>query len=165
MKRLRHLLWVLLGVAASITLWSCGEEDYILNSHPHAIYFCIEDEDGNNILQGQINDDPQTFEVKDVKDRCRILSEDGKIYDVPVYLCYDKNHQTVVHVDDMSPYYQVWLTITDDDTEDIVFEAKKKDVDWYDIVWIYKDTEIAQSRPTTSVTLVRHDDGTYTLKE
>lgn len=75
-------------------------------------------------------------------------------------------------IDPLCKYTKFWIRLFDDDTEEIVFEAKDPKVDFYEITWMFKGKSI--KRGTIDIlgilnvpiaTLVRHDDGTYTLKE
>lgn len=186
MKRLKNMIWVMLGVAVSITLWSCGEKEEVikeLSNHPFLFFF--EDEAGNDILVelndgGILSDEPNFFQAF-IKNRCSYLSLDNeirnewigivrsRIYDEWISInrsyIYDASelHEFVL-IDPMCRYSKLWLRLFKDDVEDIVFEAKNinsKD-DWHtDIVWLFKGKEISR----TFSTLVRHNDGTYTLKE
>lgn len=171
-------MWVLLGVAASITLWSCGEEEaFVDDNGPHPFVFYVEDEDGNDILIDRLNCEMITnnlvpsrpYSRAIVKGRCSVL--DGNITHDDRWIMIYKypDEREFAEIDPITTYTKFWIRLFDDDTEEIVFEAKDPKVDFYEITWIFKGKNVKKiKRDGINVpvaTLVRHDDGTYTLKE
>ena len=166
MKRLQRVLWMLLGVVtASIALWACGEEDYLDNHSPHPFKFYVVDESGNNILldrfDGEIRSDEYKFSSV-AEGRCRSLDiDDGDCHDERIYVEKLPDEPAYVMINPFGYYSQITLRLFTDDTEEIVLNMHKYNKDWYKIRWEYKGVEVERE----GITLVRHDDGTYSLKE
>lgn len=165
MKKLKRVLWVLLGVAASIALWSCGEEDYLDNHSPHPFKFYVVDESGASILvdkfDGEIMSDDYKF-VSVVEGRCRSLDIEKDVYnDERIYIEQFSDEPAYVMINPFGYYSQITLKLFPDDTEEIALNMQKYNKDWYKIKWEYKGVEVDRE----GITLVRHDDGTYSLKE
>lgn len=177
MKGLKHMLWVLLGVVASMTLCACGEEDYLINNSPHPFIIYVEDEDGNDILIDRLNDEMITndlviskpYSIAIVEGRCSIV--DGELtHDNEWIIIYKyPDGREFAEIDPIVTYTKFWIRLFDDDAEEIVFEAKDPKVDFYKITWMFKGKNVKKIESdginVPIATLVRHADGTYTLKE
>lgn len=171
MKKFRHILWVLLGVAASITLWSC-EKDIILNNSPHPFSFYIEDDAGNNLTDRLVSEAAVIENILYINGKCCVLIDKGTERDVSIGIETDKYGCNYAYIDPLWTYTKIKLNLFDDDAEDIVFEAKNPKVNFYKITWMFKGKSIKRGAidnlgilNVPIATLVRHDDGTYTLKE
>ncbi|MDE6504186.1 MAG: hypothetical protein K2K78_06965 [Muribaculaceae bacterium] len=178
MKRLKHLLWVLLGVAASITLWACGEEQYAIDDNgPHPFVFYVEDEDGNDILIDRLNCEMITndlviskpYSIAIVEGRCSIVDGELTHDDEWIVIYKYPDGREYAEIDPIVTYTKFWIRLFDDDAEEIVFEAKDPKVDFYKITWMFKGKNVKKIKSdginVPVATLVRHNDGTYTLKE
>lgn len=177
MKRLKNMIWVLLGVAVSMTLWSCGEEEVIHYIGPHPFIFCVEDEAGNDILIDRLNCEMITndlvpskpYSCAIIEGICSIIDGDHTHDDVSILIFKYSDEREYAEIDPLWTYTKFWIRLFDDDTEEIVFEAKDPKVDFYEITWMFKGQNVKKiKRDGINVpvaTLVRHDDGTYTLKE
>lgn len=180
MKRLKNMIWVLLGMAASMVLWACGEEEVIHYIGPHPFVFYVEDEDGNDILIDRLNCEMITNDLVPsrpyshaiVEDRCSILDGNIKHDDECIMIYKYPDGREFAEIDPIITYTKFWIRLFDDDAEEIVFEAKDPKVDFYKITWMFKGRSIKRGAidnlgilNVPIATLVRHDDGTYTLKE
>lgn len=166
MKKMKYFLWILVGVAASVTLWACKDDVMIDDAAPHPFFFYVEDEAGNDILierqDGKVQYNEDRVLITAITNRCKYLSINSAICDVDILIYKWKGKREYVMINPlMSKYTKLWIKLFNDDTEEIVFEAKKYLDKRNEIIWIYKGTEFTKHQ----VTLVRHDDGTYTMKK
>ncbi len=176
MKRLRPLLTVLLMIFLYV-FTSCKDEaiedDPFLDADRFIhIAFCVTDDDGNDLLElwykenciPEIQTITGRFITGPIGSDTSVLCT--KVQNENCYMMTTSIAEAVLKMRNGNIVYQVPLF--KDDIEKIEISCDKNSTPSYDS-WLYKGHKLQQhviaNEVLYFVTLVRHDDGTYTLKE
>lgn len=158
---------MLLIVMAILT--ACHNEEPVLGNYDYCtIFLSIENESGEDLTR-DIDMDKSREDCTDCPSYSgKQITEDGVKhlpYIGPLLRKRSGMLEFVTYV--FSPYYELTVRLFEDDTEDIIFtgtETKLKK-DW-SYKWEYKGIKLPITEDgNTNVTLIRHNDGTYYLKE
>ena len=160
-------LLILLGLFIS-----CSNEELIDNYAPYQIYINIENENGEDITSTINESLIETWNNdEELPTVIKYYSEQEWYYYCP-QIGYKYEVENPIHCAfDVMPAYtpnpKIIMRLFEDDKEDLILTAKFTEINKYSIlIWEYNNTEIPYtSRLQTYVRFIRHDDGTYTLKE